>query len=113
MSIKPKLEALIYAAEEPIGVDQLAALLRDDLLALKVTSVAEPETPQPPVDTESAEARLGAIENQPPGSPTGGGFSLGEVETPGPPARGDVPRDGAENKRPPDQSEKVELRALL
>lgn len=34
MSIKAKLEALIYAAEEPINVDQLAALLKDDLLAI-------------------------------------------------------------------------------
>jgi segregation and condensation protein B len=36
MSIKPKLEALIYAAEEPITLDQMASLLREDLLALKV-----------------------------------------------------------------------------
>jgi segregation and condensation protein B len=43
VSLKPKLEALIYAAEEPISLDQLAALLKDDLLALK----AVPETPQP------------------------------------------------------------------
>ena len=38
--IKSKLEALIYAAEEPVSVDQLAALLKDELLALKGT---EPE----------------------------------------------------------------------
>jgi segregation and condensation protein B len=36
MSIKAKLEALVYAAEEPITLDQMAALLKDDLLALKV-----------------------------------------------------------------------------
>lgn len=35
MSIKAKLEALIYAAEEPITPDQMAALLKEDLLALK------------------------------------------------------------------------------
>ena len=35
MSIKAKLEALIYAAEDPITLDQMAALLKDDLLALK------------------------------------------------------------------------------
>ena len=35
MSIKSKIEALIYAAEEPVSVDQLAALLKEDLLALK------------------------------------------------------------------------------
>ncbi len=46
MSIKAKLEALIYAAEEPITLDQMAALLKDDLLALKTAlppSEAQPE----------------------------------------------------------------------
>jgi segregation and condensation protein B len=33
MSLKGKLEAIIYAAEEPITVDQLAALLKTDVLA--------------------------------------------------------------------------------
>jgi segregation and condensation protein B len=46
MSLKPKLEALIYAAEEPITLDQLAALLKEDLLALKTA----PETPAPAED---------------------------------------------------------------
>src|SRR5579864_9151270 len=49
MSIKPKLEALIYAAEEPVSVDQLVALLKDDLLALKGT---EPQTEPPPAPAE-------------------------------------------------------------
>ena len=40
MSIKSKLEALIYAAEEPVSVDQLVALLKDDLLALKTAEPA-------------------------------------------------------------------------
>jgi segregation and condensation protein B len=44
MSLKPKLEALIYAAEEPITLDQMAALLKEDLLALKTQSQAA-ETP--------------------------------------------------------------------
>jgi segregation and condensation protein B len=35
MSIKAQLEALIYAAEDPITLDQMAALLKADLLALK------------------------------------------------------------------------------
>jgi segregation and condensation protein B len=33
MSLKPKLEALIYASEEPITLEQLAALLQQDVLA--------------------------------------------------------------------------------
>lgn len=45
MSLKAKLEALIYAAEEPITPDQMAALLKEDLVASKV---AQPEaTPGP------------------------------------------------------------------
>lgn len=40
MSLKAKIEALIYAAEEPITLDQLAALLKEDLLALKTAPEA-------------------------------------------------------------------------
>src|SRR5215470_11331664 len=46
MSIKAKLEALIYAAEEPITPDQMAALLKEDLAALKA---AQPEAAPAPV----------------------------------------------------------------
>jgi segregation and condensation protein B len=54
MSIKAKLEALIYAAEEPIGLDQMAALLKHDLLAFRDQPV------QP--DTDDPENHLGAVE---------------------------------------------------
>src|SRR5579871_6125165 len=40
--IKTKLEALIYAAEEPIGIDHMAALLKEDLLALKTLPAHQP-----------------------------------------------------------------------
>ena len=33
MSLKAKLEALIYAAEDPITPDQMAALLKEELLS--------------------------------------------------------------------------------
>ena len=46
MSIKAQLEALIYAAEDPITLDQMAALLKDDLLALKTALEATPQLPQ-------------------------------------------------------------------
>src|SRR5215472_6977095 len=51
MSLKAKLEALIYAAEEPITPDQMAALLRDDLLALKNAAAQEPHGADQPADT--------------------------------------------------------------
>lgn len=54
MSIKAKLEALIYAAEEPITPDQMAALLKDDLLALKTAQ--EPEA----AEHRSPDAQNGA-----------------------------------------------------
>jgi len=46
MHIKAKLEALIYAAEDPITLDQMAALLREDLLALRTAPEPEPQTEQ-------------------------------------------------------------------
>jgi segregation and condensation protein B len=61
MPIKAKLEALIYAAEEPITLDQMAALLKDDLLALKDTPA-----PQPHSDPEDADQHLGVVEGDSP-----------------------------------------------
>lgn len=49
LNIKSKLEALIYAAEEPVSVDQLATLLKEDLLALKAAEPpVEPDQPAAP-----------------------------------------------------------------
>ncbi len=97
MSIKAQLEALIYAAEDPITLDQMAALLKDDLLALKNAPEAAPAaTMDPPADAgqqpqpEQAEDHLGAVEDT--GAPA--------VE----------PRVA---KKAKDKSEKVELRGLL
>jgi segregation and condensation protein B len=69
VSIKAKLEAIIYAAEDPITLDQMAALLKDDLLALKTANEAAPELPAdpPPQSTpEQAEDHLGAVEQATP-----------------------------------------------
>ena len=91
MSIKAKLEAIIYAAEDPITLDQMASLLKEDLLALKT---ALPATPDPAVD--------GAPEAQP--QPENAEDHLGAVaeSAPQPPA-----------KKAKEKSEKVELRGLL
>jgi len=91
MSIKAKLEAIIYAAEEPITLDQMAALLKDDLLALKTAVPATPEAttegvPQSQPQPEQAEDHLGAVEDT----------------APAPPA-----------KKAKEKSEKAELRGLL
>lgn len=63
MSIKAKLEALVYAAEDPITLDQMAVLLKDDLLALK-------DLPAPEPRSEDAGEQLAAAEND--GKDTGG-----------------------------------------
>jgi len=63
MSIKAKLEALIYAAEDPITLDQMAALLKDDLLALKTALVQEP-TQQESANQDHDAAEHQTVEHQ-------------------------------------------------
>ncbi len=98
MSIKAQLEALIYAAEEPITLDQMAALLKDDLLALKA---------QPQTGAETAQEPAGDPAQQAQPAPDQAENHLGAVE------------DAAEHavepraKRSKEKSEKAELRALL
>src|SRR5215469_3185016 len=60
MSLKPKLEALIYAAEEPVSLDQLVALLKDDLLAMKASAEAEQQNAEP----QAAPAPTGKISKE-------------------------------------------------
>jgi segregation and condensation protein B len=105
MSIKAQLEALIYAAEEPITLDQMAALLKEDLLALKTTLPSEATQeplPQPEQTTgeepapEQAEDHLGAVEDsEPPASEA----ATKAKESPA--------------KKTKEKSEKAELRELL
>ena len=98
MSIKAKLEALIYAAEDPITLDQMAALLKDDLLALK--ELPPPELHPHP---EHAEEHLGAVED---GAPPTAPAEQPSSEAAAPEAK------SARNKSK-EKSEKAELRALL
>src|SRR3954464_1277650 len=59
MSIKGKLEAIIYAAEEPVSLDQLAALLKDDS-GLEVTT-PEGEQPDPKAEKAELKSKLRAV----------------------------------------------------
>ncbi|HYX53659.1 MAG TPA: SMC-Scp complex subunit ScpB [Candidatus Limnocylindrales bacterium] len=105
MSIRAKLEALIYAAEEPIPLDQMAALLKEDLLALK-------EQPQPELHPhpEQAEEHLGAVETDKPDetSPVGDAAAAAPSEQAQEAA---APKKARGNQK--EKSEKVILRELL
>ena len=57
MSLKAKLEAVIYAAEEPVTLAQLAALFLDDALQWK----AEQETAIEAREGEPEAAELAAV----------------------------------------------------
>jgi len=102
VSLKAKLEALIYAAEEPIGLDQMAALLKEDLLALKNAPAPEssgPDSSAPEAITpEDSESHLGAVE-----ADTG----------PQPTQPEEAPGEASGKKSTKEKSEKAELRALL
>jgi len=122
MSIKAKLEALVYAAEDPITLDQMAALLKDDLLALK-------EVPAPVPHPEQADEHLGAVEGDtledlaiersldedelaPEGSTASSDDAAAAVTEPEVAGKTQV-RAKSKEKTSKEKSEKVELRALL
>src|SRR5258708_8248010 len=111
MSIKAKLEALVYAAEEPITLDQMAALLKDDLLALKDLPAAEPHP-------EQADEHLGPVEIESSAEVSSMEVSSTEVSSTEDIASSSADNAAAETSRSTarkskEKSEKVELRNLL
>ena len=52
MSLKPKLEAIIYAAETPITLDQIVQLVKDSLLAERASDDADVRSRVRAADTE-------------------------------------------------------------
>ena len=103
MSIKAQLEALIYAAEDPITLDQMAALLKDDLLALKTAPEETQESlPQAEPALEQAEqsAQMDQAEDH-----------LGAVEVATEPPVIETPAIETKAKKTKEKSEKAELRA--
>src|SRR5215469_4689542 len=58
MSIKAKVEAVIYATEEPVTLNQLASLLKDEVLAELRVSETAPENGAPENPQEEAAADL-------------------------------------------------------
>jgi segregation and condensation protein B len=101
MSLKAKIEALIYAAEEPIGLDQMASLLKEDLLALKDLPLAE-ATGNPGLPAEQAPMELQAEDPPEP-----------EAEATPEPTASTPALDKAAAKKAAEKKEKAELRNLL
>src|SRR5437879_4590667 len=63
MSLKGKLEAIIYAAEEPVSLDQLQSILKqsgalNDLLAPPPTDENLPSAPPAPLDPKAEKAEI-------------------------------------------------------
>jgi segregation and condensation protein B len=128
MFIKAKLEALIYAAEDPITLDQMAALLKDDLLALK-TALAQEPTPESAAldgagefvghDAATAQGATAALANRELTTQEAAAHSekadshLGAVEqdAPASPPAHTSARHAAKDKK--EKTEKAELRAML
>ena len=59
MSLKAKLEAIIYATEEPVTLDQLVALLGDAVLAEQATAI--PGDAEKPARDKLAKSRLTSL----------------------------------------------------
>ena len=71
MSLKAKLEAIIYATEEPVTLNELATLLRDAVLAdLRAEAERAAEQPETPVTAEAApEEASGQLPTEPAQTP--------------------------------------------
>jgi segregation and condensation protein B len=89
MSIKAQLEALIYAAEDPITLDQMAALLKADLLALKT---ALPEAASSNAQLQDLQSERPQHQESPPREPQSLEFqSEAALESSEPPALDEKP----------------------
>ncbi|HLJ88688.1 MAG TPA: SMC-Scp complex subunit ScpB [Candidatus Angelobacter sp.] len=132
--IKTKLEALIYAAEEPIGIDHMAALLKEDLLALKTLPAHQPSengtgpeenaTPehageQQAADQHAVNQELEQAQQEAQGTQETEARKQETAPTEKQPTeqqpshKGAAPDQGPAGKRAAEKAEKLELRTLL
>ena len=65
MSLQSKLEAVIYAAEEPVTLAQLAALFADEALQWKAERISAEAAPTEPVSLELVESGPEVAPNEP------------------------------------------------
>ncbi len=127
MSLKAKLEAVIYAAEEPVTLSQLAALFGADALELKAeeeaaAAAAQESEPAQPTETQTmldeglAYLNLGAAESvpEPAAEPTSDGTeSAPEAEAAPAENTLDAEAEAKRQARLRDREVKAILRKLL
>lgn len=107
MSLKPKIEAIIYAAEEPISLEHIVALVKDMVLAeMAAEAQASAEAPA----TENAEAI--------PGEPAESGAASepvpqSEASTGAEPEQVPKKKKGEKKELTEDQKVKARVRAIL
>ena len=80
MSLKSKLEAIIYAAEEPVTIDQIVDVLKD-VAPEELAPVPQPEA----VTTDAAEGEAAATESPATGANDGENAAAAQTEAPADP----------------------------
>jgi segregation and condensation protein B len=104
MSLKARIEAVIYAAEEPVTLVQLASLFRDEALAHRATRLAPgADSAAPP----EAKIEAGASDLLPPAE------TPSSDEREAPPADREGPDDAKKAARALDRTVRDEIRLVL
>ena len=112
MSLKARIEAVIYAAEEPVALAQLASLFRDEALASRAARLAE-SSPDPEAPTEADVALEPQLvsEPAPPSSQTESGVEAGPAAESVPVAEAAEAAKKADRQR--DREVRDEIRRLI
>ncbi len=115
MSLKARIEAVIYAAEEPVTLPQLASLFRDEALASRasrITPVSDGSGPSEAGDESDSDSVSDVVEDLLPPEPAAASIpvSLSEDEPAASPASAD---DAKKAARQLDREVREEIRGLI
>ena len=106
MSLKAKIEAVIYAAEEPITLAQLASIFADEALAAKAAATLPFEVMQAGIDEAAASEAVEVGEASPDAAPIASDESAGTGEQPA------LPMEDAEARKQARLKEREAKQAL-
>ena len=106
MSLKAKIEAVIYAAEEPITLAQLASIFADEALAAKAAATLPFEVKQAGIDEAAASEAVEVGEASPDAAPIASDESAGTGEQPA------LPMEDAEARKQARLKEREAKQAL-